>query len=101
MKSGTYPFLMNDADAGDDAVPGVAPDATLRRGRLLCTLDVDGEVFAVRSHDGGTDYDWVSGPNKDYGFGTSGRNMPEEWHREHIRGFLGMIDPGTGYIGDD
>ena len=90
---------MKDGDAGK-AVPGVAPDSTLKRGRLLYTLDVDGEVFTVRSHEGGTDYDWVSGPNKDYGFGTSARDMPEEGHRESIRDFLAMIDPVTGYIGD-
>lgn len=92
---------MKDAGAGDKAVPGVAPDSALKRGRLLYTLEVDGEVFAVRTHDGGTDYDWVSGPNKDYGFGTSARNMPEEWHRESTRDFLGMIDPVTGYIEDN
>ncbi|HUR52427.1 MAG TPA: hypothetical protein VMZ11_09905 [Mycobacteriales bacterium] len=92
---------MDEADAGRDAVPGVSPDATLKRGQLLYTLDVDGEIFAVRSHDGGTDFDWLSGPNKDYGFGSSGRNLSEEWHREEIRVFLSMIDPGTGYIEDD
>jgi len=67
---------------------------------LLYTLDVDGEVFAVRSHEGGTDYDWVSGPNEDYGFGSTARDMPEEWHLEHIRDFLRMVDPVTGYIED-
>lgn len=91
---------MKDAGAGDKAVPGIDPDAVPKRGRLLCTLAVDGEVFAVRSHDDGTDYDWVSGPNKDYGFGTSARNVPEERHLESIRDFLGMIDPATGYIKD-
>ncbi|MDT7544676.1 MAG: hypothetical protein QOE99_786 [Actinomycetota bacterium] len=93
---------MDDADARDGAVPGVVPDAASKRGRLLYSLDVDGEVFAVRSHNDGTDYDWVSGPNKDYGFGTSGgQNMSEDWHRESIRNFLSMIDPATGYIADD
>ena len=89
---------MNDAGADDEALPGVDPGAALKRGRLLYALEVDGQVFAVRSHDDGTDYDWVSGPNEGYGFGTSARNMPAGWHRESIRDFLGIIDPATGYI---
>lgn len=92
---------MRDADAGEEASPGLDPAASRGRGRLLFTLHVDGEVFAVRGHDYGTDYDWISGPNKGYGFGSSARDMPEEWHRDQIRGFLGMIDPSTGYIEDD
>ena len=96
-----YLRCMDDVGAGDKADPGVAPDAALKRGRLVYTLEVDGEHFAVRSHETGTDYDWVSGPNKDYGFGTSARDMPEEWHRESIRNFLSMIDPNTGYIDDE
>lgn len=88
-------------DSGGEAVPGHAPGATVKRGRLLYSLDVDGEIFEVRGHDDGTDYEWVSGPNADYGFGTSGRDMPEEWHRAKILAFLDMIDPVTGYIADD
>ena len=50
----------------------------------------------------GTAYDWLTGPNKGYGFGSSGRpNRPVEEHRESVRAFLAMIDPDTGYIGDD
>ena len=42
------------------------------------------------------------GPNKDHGFGSSGPpNRSVEEHRESIRAFLAMIDPDTGYIGDD
>lgn len=69
---------------------------------MLFTPDVDGEQFAIRrTGDGGTAYDWLSGPNKSYGFGSSGTpNRPEE-HRDSIRGFLAMIDPNTGYIADD
>jgi hypothetical protein len=92
---------MADRSDSDDAVPGLSPDSAVKRGRLLHVLEVDGEVFQVRGHDAGTDYDWVSGPNADYGFGTSARDMPEEWHRQHIRDFLAMIDPETGYIEDD
>ena len=69
---------------------------------MLFTLDVDGERFAIRrAGDGGTAYDWLSGPNKGYGFGSSGPpDRPVEEHRESIRAFLAMIDPDTGYIGD-
>jgi hypothetical protein len=74
-----------------------------RPGPVLFTLDVGGERFAIRrTGDGGTAYDWLSGPNKCYGFGSSGApNRPVEEHRENIRAFLAMIDPNTGYIGDD
>jgi hypothetical protein len=90
-------------DVRGEAVPGLDPQAGAGRGRLLHTLEVDGEVFAVRcGRGGGTDYDWTSGPNKGYGFGSSGgEDMPEEWHRESIRSFLSMIDPATGYIAED
>ncbi len=51
---------------------------------------------------GGTNYDWLSGPNKGYGFASSGTpNRSVEEHEESIRVFLAMIDPNTGYIGDD
>jgi hypothetical protein len=70
---------------------------------VLFTLDVDGERFAIgQAGDGGTTYDWLSGPNKGCGFASSGTpNRPVEEHRESIRVFLAMIDPSTGYIGDD
>ena len=59
-------------------------------------------VTIRQAGDGGTAYDWLSGPNKDYGFGSSGTpSRPVEEHRESIRAFLAMIDPNTGYIGDD
>jgi len=71
---------------------------------VLFTLDVDGERFAIRraGGDGGTAYDWLSGPNKGYGFASGGTpNRSVEEYRESIRVFLAMIDPSTGYIGDD
>lgn len=90
-------------ERGPLAVPGVCPGPEGRPGPALFTLMVDGEVFAVRrGAGGGTNYDWLSGPNKDYGFVSSGApsRSPEE-HREHIRTFLAMIDPATGYIGEE
>jgi hypothetical protein len=46
--------------------------------------------------------DWLSGPNQGYGFGSSRTpNRPVEEHRQSIRVFLSMINPDTGYIGDD
>jgi len=70
---------------------------------VLFTLDVDGERFAIgQGEDGGTTYDWLSGPNKGYGFASSGApNRSVEEHQESIRVFLAMIDPKTGYIEDD
>ena len=87
---------------GVPAVPAVYRRTEERAGPVLFTLDVDGERFAIRrAGDGGTAYDWLSGPNKGYGFGSSGPpNRSVEEHRESIRGFLAMIDPNTGYIGD-
>jgi hypothetical protein len=84
-------------------VPAVYRETEGSPGPVLFTLDVDGERFAIRrAGDGGTAYDWLSGPNEGYGFGSSGTpNRAVEEHREHIRAFLAMIDPNTGYIGGD
>jgi len=84
-------------------IPDVYRGNPGRPGPVLFTLDVDGERFAIgQAGDGGTTYDWLSGPNKGYGFASSGTpNRPVEEHRESIRVFLAMIDPNTGYIGDD
>jgi hypothetical protein len=86
-----------------DAVPDVYRGTAGRPGPILFTLDVDGERFAIRQGGyGGTNYDWLSGPNKGYGFTSGGTpNRPVEEHLEEIRVFLAMIDPNTGYIGDD
>ena len=94
--------LSGDGD-GAPAVPAVYRGTEGRPGPVLFTLDVDGERFAIRrAGDGGTAYDWLSGPNKGYGFGSSGTpNRSMEEHRESTRAFLAMIDPNTGYIGDD
>ena len=88
---------------GPPAVPAVYRGTEGRPVPVLLTLDVDGERFAIRqAEDGGTSYDWLSGPNEGYGFGSSERpNQSVEEHRESIRAFLAMIDPNTGYIGDD
>jgi hypothetical protein len=90
-------------DGDGTPVPAVYRGTEGRPGPVLFTLDVDGERFAIRrAGDDGTVYDWLSGPNKGYGFASGGtRNRSEEEHRESIRTFLAMIDPNTGYIGDD
>jgi hypothetical protein len=92
---------MNESDLGDEAVPGVVSGGTAKCGRLLCTLVVDGQVFELRDHEGGTDYDWMSGPNEGYGFGSIARGVPDEAHRASVRNFLDMIDPMTSYVADD
>jgi hypothetical protein len=99
--------LVDRSPSGDrndpSAVPAVYHGTEGIPGPVLLTLDVDGERFAIRrAGDGGTAYDWLSGPNKGYGFGSSATpNRSAEEHRESIRTFLVMIDPRTGYIGPD
>ena len=85
------------------AIPDVYRGTAGRPGPVLFTLDVDGERFAIgEAGDGGTTYDWLSGPNQGYGFASSGTpNRPVEEHQERIRAFLAMIDLKTGYIEDD
>ena len=94
----TYPGDSRDPDA----VPGVAPRDD-GDGDPSVTLQVDGEVFALRSdRRGGTHYTWVSGRNAGYGFTVSPTaDLTQEGHRENIRDFLAQIDPETGYIADD
>ena len=84
-------------------VPGVYDGDEGHPGPVLLTLEVDGEVFTVRqAADGGWAFEWLSGPNEGYGFGINGPPNPStEEHRDAIRGFLSMIDPATGYIGDE
>ena len=83
-------------------VPGVPPGENEPAAAAL-TLEVDGELFELRPDEyGGTGYSWLTGPNDGYGFGsspTSGWSI--EAHRENIRAFLAMIDPGTGYIAEE
>ena len=88
---------------GPPAVPAVYRGTEGSPRPVLLTLDVDGERFAIRrAEDGGTAYDWLSGPNEGYGFGSSRTpNRPVEEHRDSIRAFLAMIDPDTGYVGGD
>jgi hypothetical protein len=94
---------LNDDGDGSPAVPAVYRGTEGRPGPVLFTVDVDGERFAIRrAGGGGTAYDWLSGPNQGYGFGSGGTlDRSVEEHRESIRAFLAMIDPHTGYIGDD
>jgi hypothetical protein len=91
-----------DGDGDPEAVPGVQPKPERETAIAPFTLEVDGEVFALRpDQQGGTDYTWVSGPNQGYGFSLSPTpNTSLEEHRANIRDFLAMIDPATGYIDD-
>ena len=100
--------LMDRSPSGDGdgpPVPAVYRGTEGKPGPVLFTLDVDGERFAIRRAAWGQDgtyYDWLSGPNKGYGFSSGATaDRPMEEHREEIRTFLAMIDPNTGYIGDD
>lgn len=89
---------------GDDPDPVAVPGVYRGAGSVPSfTLEVDGELFAIRSDEqGGTDYTWLSGPNQGYGFSEGPTpNQSLETHRESIRNFLAQIDPTTGYIEDD
>jgi hypothetical protein len=102
-------LVLVDCSSSGDAhglpAPAVYRGTEGTPGPVLFILDVDGEWFAIRRDawgQDGTDYDWLSGPNVGYGFSSSATpNRSMEEHRESIRVFLAMIDPGTGYIGDD
>jgi hypothetical protein len=85
------------------AVPSEYPAQESGPGVAAVTLEVDGELFAVRPDEhGGTSYTWLTGPNSGYGFSASPtRDWSAEAHRENIRSFLEQIDPSTGYIEDD
>ncbi|MEV0428212.1 hypothetical protein [Micromonospora sp. NPDC050495] len=89
-----------DRPADSEAVPGLRADVEGASDVASLTLEVDGEVFACRPNEfGGTDYTWISGPNPGYGFGVSPTPNPSlDDHVENIRGFLGVVDPATGYI---
>jgi len=69
------------------------------------TLVVDGETFVVRPPGWrggtGTSFDWVSGPNPDYGFFVApndGHELSEADCVDAIREFLAHVDPITGYL---
>ena len=101
-------------DSGEIGCPEAVPAALgseLAQGPVLFTVEIDGESFAVREdnmgvvsdHGGcGFSYDWLTGPNKGYGFGVWGP-PPEsdDFHVENLRSFLRNIDPTTGYLRDD
>jgi hypothetical protein len=91
-----------DSEGHPEAVPGVQPK-TESEDDMSFRLEVRGEVFALRpDQQGGTDYTWLSGPNPGYGFSLSPTpKISLDEHRANIRDFLDMIDPATGYIGDD
>ncbi len=85
--------------------PPGRPDADTAR---TFRLDVEGQEFAVRvvmdpvTGYADSSYTWLSGPHDGYGFSTGGPSNPSlDEHRQAARDFLAMVDPTTGYIGDD
>ena len=71
---------------------------------LPTRVEVDGEMFEVsssRNRPGQYRLVWLSGPNPGYGFSvgnSDGRAMSDAETKDEIRGFLGQVDPETGYI---
>jgi hypothetical protein len=108
---------MGDARSGDnagkhtDAMPGAyrdLEDAAAPEAGQAFLLEVDGEQFSVHVVDDAatgytnSSYTWLSGPHPGYGFGMGGRPHPSaEDHPRCVRDFLAMVDPDTGFIGDD
>lgn len=89
--------VLETVDQG--ALPGVAAEG---EAGPVSHLRCDGELFELRPDEfRGTHYTWLSGPNPGYGFSMSPTSGEDEQHREHIRDFLAMIDPRTGYIAED
>jgi hypothetical protein len=76
----------------------------IRGGRILT---VDGERFRVRLRPRRRavfqcDYDWLTGPNREYGFSVSSScAQSDEEQKAAIRNFLAQIDPATGYLAED
>lgn len=70
-------------------------------------VEVDGERFRVWTTEPegpqySYNYDWLTGPNPDYGFSCS-QGLVDFTYDDHvssIRGFLADIDPKTGYMAD-
>lgn len=70
--------------------------------REVTRLEVDGEIFEFwPDRLDATHYSWVSGRNPGYGFTVGPASDSLDQHLVNIRSFLSMIDPATGYIGDD
>lgn len=70
-------------------------------------LYVDGQRFEVTERSGVPgqyDFDWVSGPNRGYGFtsaSSDGSSRTKLELEDAARHFLSLIDPVTGYIEDN
>lgn len=68
---------------------------------------VNGETWLVRqrtTEPGTYDFDWVSGPNENYGFtlaSSDGSASTATEIDDAIRQFLTDVDPETGYISED
>jgi hypothetical protein len=92
-----------DRRADPEAVPGRYPGPDGVPDTTPLTLDVDGEMFAVRANGfGGTDYTWLTGPHPGYGFGVGPAvDLSVDEHVANIRDFMAAVDPGTGYISGD
>jgi hypothetical protein len=70
------------------------------------TIEVEGERFRITVDGDGASYDWLTGPNKDYGFslavmGATKFTFPREFHVSQIRQFLADVDPETGLLPED
>ncbi|WP_199523929.1 hypothetical protein [Micromonospora craterilacus] len=69
---GIYPDNGNGGrEASPEAVPGLRPETEGAADATSLTVEVDGEVFVLRSNEfGGTDYTWLSTPAGDLDHGS-------------------------------
>lgn len=99
---GCHAWQMEERKSGHWADLSALPAAARGQHHPGVQFVCDGETFEVGPGAyGGTHYAWLSGPNSDYGFTTSGSVDDVEQHQANVRWFLSMIDPETGYIEEE
>lgn len=92
--------------SGSDGTYGPIPHDRFQPYEPPYETCVEGETWIVRQRSnapGTYDFDWVSGPNKDYGFtsfSSDGSARTTVELDEEIRQFLTLVAPDTGYLPD-
>ncbi len=92
-----------DENASEEARPGLAPSEPAPVSTEV--LEVDGERFLLSEYlpsgdRHGYGYEWLTGPNQGYGFGSFGPKLSLPEHEVSIHQFLADIDPETGYLSE-
>lgn len=90
----------------DPVGPGLAPfQPVAAEGEWLLTVGRERFRVRLRPRHGPRyeyDYDWLTRPHDDYGFGVSGPfEHSDDAHRVRIRDFLDSIDLASGYLREE